>query len=164
MPVKIITSGAAQADADVCNALSPPTKGCSAGGGLHIVIPLDWQARIAAGQDVPGCTHVHLEQDGSLYVDDRAQLQLATPSAVNALTAAQQLQAAALSTKLAAVVVVTQQPGLKMAHAFDAQGNLWVPPQSAPISKWRLDRKTTIALAMMFIVAVLWFWLGWRHG
>lgn len=58
---KLITSGAIQEDADCCNYIDPPVQGCHAGGGLHVVIPADWQARIAAGQQVPGCSYHALQ-------------------------------------------------------------------------------------------------------
>lgn len=98
---------ATQADADVCNALVPPVPGCNAGGGIHIVIPPDFAARIAAGQEVPGCSYAHLEADGSLIVSDRVVAQIAVPAVVNALSAPQQAEAAALNAKLATAVVVS---------------------------------------------------------
>lgn len=105
MTVKLIVN-ATQADADLCNALEPPSSGCNAGGGVHIVIPPDFAARIAAGQDVPGCTYYKPASDGSLTVDDRVQSQIAIPAVVNALSAPLQSQAASLVTKLATAVVV----------------------------------------------------------
>lgn len=96
---------AAQADADLCNALELPSKGCQAGGGLQLTIPIDWQARVAAGQDVPGCTYAK-PIAGSLYVDDFTQQQLAIPAVISALTAPQQAQAAALNAKLATATTV----------------------------------------------------------
>ena len=104
MTKQITTSSAA--DAAICNILEPPTKGVHAGGGIHIVIPADWQTRIANAQDVPGCTYVRIESDGSAYIDDNIQTRAATPAVVNALTAPQQAQVTALNAKLAAAVVV----------------------------------------------------------
>lgn len=100
-------SSAAQADADVCNALSPPTKGCHAGSGIHVVIPADWQARIAAGQEVPGCSYAHIESDGSLFVDSVVNANIAIPAIVNALSVPLQAKAAALQTKLATAQVIS---------------------------------------------------------
>lgn len=103
---KSVTS-AVQGDADVCNALSPPTKGCHAGSGIHIVIPSDWQARIAAGQEVPGCSYAHLEPDGSLFVDANVNAKIAVPANINALSAPLQAEAAALQAKLATATVIS---------------------------------------------------------
>lgn len=100
---------ATQAEADLCNALAPPAKGCNAGGGVHIVIPPDWQALIAAGQDVPGCTYHRLDADGSLVVSDQAQARLAVPAVVNALPAPLQATAPALTAALATAVVISAQ-------------------------------------------------------
>ena len=100
-------SSAVQGDADVCNALSPPTQGCHAGAGIHVVIPADWQARIAAGQDVPGCSYAHLEPDGSLFVDATVNAKIAVPANVSALSPTLQTEAAALQTKLAAAVIIS---------------------------------------------------------
>lgn len=111
---KFIASGAIQSDADVCNAIEPPSAGCPAGGGLQLAIPGDWQARIALGQDVPGCTY-YKPIAGSMVVDDLTQARLATPAIVNALSAPQQAQAAALNAKLATATV------LASAQAAQAQ-------------------------------------------
>jgi hypothetical protein len=105
MSAKIVAA-AIQADVDVCNALEPPVKGCHAGSGIHIVIPPDFVARIAAAQDVPGCSYARLDADGSLYVDSRAQAQIAIPAVVSALSAPLQGQATALIAKLAAAAIV----------------------------------------------------------
>lgn len=117
---KLIAS-ATQSDADLCNALEPPVPGCNAGGGLHIVIPPDFAARIAAGQDVPGCTYAKPAADGSLTVDDRVQVQLAVPAVVNALPAPIQANIAAFNAKLATSVTVT-------ASAQVAQGQAEIIP------------------------------------
>ncbi len=107
---KLISSGATQADADLCNAIESPSRGCPAGGGVQVAIPSDWQARIAAGQAVPGCTYYKPTVDdaavSSLVVSDRAVARLGLPAIVNALTAPQQAQAVLLNIKLAAAAVV----------------------------------------------------------
>jgi len=77
---KLIESGATQDDASVCNAIQPPTLGCHAGGGRHIAIPPDWQARITAGETVPGCTHFALQPQASAAV-----VPLAAPIILDAL-------------------------------------------------------------------------------
>jgi len=97
---------ALQLDADVCNALEPPRAGCHAGAGMHVVIPLDFAARIALGQEIPGCSYARLEVDGSLYVSDTAQAQLALPAVVNALPSAQKIEAPLLVIKLSTAVTV----------------------------------------------------------
>jgi hypothetical protein len=99
---KVIAS-AVLADASVCNALQPPTRGASAGGGVHIVIPANFAALIAAGQDVPGCTYARVEADGTLVVSDQVQAQLAVPADVKSLPAA---DVADLTARLAAAVSV----------------------------------------------------------
>lgn len=109
MSTKQITSAATQGFCDVSNAVAPPVAGCNAGAGIHILIPPDFVARVAAHQEVPGCTYSHLEQDGSLYVTDAVQAQLAIPAVVNALSPPLQTQAALLTTALQTAVVVTAQ-------------------------------------------------------
>jgi len=104
---KDIQSGAVQLDADVCNAVDPPTQGCHAGGGIHLAIPSDWQARIAAGQQVPGCTYYTLFNGDELAVSDLTIAKLAIPAIVNALSAPLKAQAALLNVKLATAQVVT---------------------------------------------------------
>lgn len=108
MSTKQITA-AVQAEADICNLLDPPKAGVPAGAGIHIFIPVDFIARVALGQSVPGCTYASLEPDGTLYVSDTAQAQLAIPAAVQALTPQQQTQAAVLQTALLTAIVVTAQ-------------------------------------------------------
>lgn len=108
---KLIKSGAVQADADVCNNVEPPARGCHAGAGVHVDIPPDWQARILAGQQVPGCTYYALQQGDAMALDeldvsDIAVSRLATPAIVNALSAPLKAQAALLNIKLATAVVV----------------------------------------------------------
>jgi len=100
-------SSAVQGDADVCNALSLPTQGCHAGAGIHVVIPADWQARIAAGQDVPGCSYAHIESDGSLFVDAIVNTMIAVPANINALSAPLQAKAAALQAKLSIAIIIS---------------------------------------------------------
>jgi hypothetical protein len=56
MADKIITE-ATQAHADVCNLLEKPIRGTPVGRGPHVVIPDDWEARIARGENVPGCQY-----------------------------------------------------------------------------------------------------------
>ena len=47
---------------------SLPTR---AGGGLHAIIPGDWQARIDRGEDVAGITKGYaVSADGALYIKD----------------------------------------------------------------------------------------------
>jgi hypothetical protein len=106
MPPKQVATPV-QADCDVLNVLSAPTKGCDAGGGLHIVIPADWQTRILAGQQVPGCTYHKLDPDGTLTVSSLAQTNIANPVLVNAMSLPQQTAAATLLTKLSTATVET---------------------------------------------------------
>jgi len=107
MTIKTI-SGATQADADLCNVLDPPSKGCHAGGGIHVTIPPDWQARIAAGQDVPGCSYYRVAENGTIAIADQVPMQLAIPAVIAALTPPQQAEAATLTTKLSVAVVTAQ--------------------------------------------------------
>ena len=98
-----VISNATIADAQACNVLVPPMRGAQAGGGIHIPIPDDWQARILAGQEVPGCTYAHLEIDGTLSVSDSAQAALLLPAITSGIPAAEFVN---LNTKLATAVVV----------------------------------------------------------
>jgi hypothetical protein len=98
-----VVSSATQTDANVCNALVPPTRGADAGGGIHIVIPANFAALIAQGVDVPGCTYARVEADGTLVVSDQVQAQLAVPADVKSLPAA---DVADLAARLAAAVSV----------------------------------------------------------
>jgi len=107
---KRIAAGAVQLDADVCNAVDPPVRGCHAGAGLHIDIPADWAARIAAGQQVPGCSYHTLALDGSLVVSDTAIAQVAKPAVSNALPAPLKAEAPLLVTKLATAVDISLSP------------------------------------------------------
>lgn len=93
------------ADVAVCNALVPPEHGIDIGSGRHVIIPADWQTRIAAGQDVPGCAYHRLELDGSILVADTVRARLANALAIASLPAAQQVTASALETKVAATPV-----------------------------------------------------------
>ena len=99
MPSKSISSGAVQADADLCNAVDLPTLGCHAGGGLHVNIPGDWQTRIAAAQAVPGVTYYSVA-GGVLVVSAYCSAQLAIPAVVSALSVGLQAQAALIAIKL----------------------------------------------------------------
>jgi hypothetical protein len=110
---KLIASGAVQLDADVCNNIDPPVAGCHAGGGIHVTIPGDWQARILAGQQVPGCTYYTLQVQklvgtlDALVVSNFIESQLGIPAVVNSLPAgAIRGQAAVLLAKLATAQIV----------------------------------------------------------
>lgn len=70
---------ATKADVDLLNQIEPPTRGVHAGGGIHVDIPADWAARIANGEEVPGCTYAKLQSDGSLLIDDLVQVELQKP-------------------------------------------------------------------------------------
>lgn len=100
---------ATSSDVQVCNLLVSPVSGCHAGGGLHIVIPSDFAAQVIAGNDVPGCTYVKLEADGSLNVDARTQALAATPAVVQeraSRRAGGQVTRAALSLGLGSICLV----------------------------------------------------------
>ncbi len=106
MPQKKVAAPV-QADCDVLNLLVAPSRGCDAGSGLHIVIPADWQTRILAGQQVPGCTYHAIDTDGTLTVGSIDQLNLANPVLVNAMSLPQQTQVASLLTKLSTATIIT---------------------------------------------------------
>jgi hypothetical protein len=101
-------AAAVQLDADTCNAVDPPVRGCHAGIGIHVDIPADWLTRILAGQQVPGCSY-HAIDGSELTVSDRAIAQLAIPAVVNALPAPLKAEAPLLVTKLATGIVVAAQ-------------------------------------------------------
>lgn len=115
-------STAIQVDADVCNAVDPPKAGSPAGAGVHIVIPGNFASLIAQGQEVPGCTYAHLEPDGSLYVSSTVQTQLAIPAVINALPAAQQIEAPLLVTKLTTAVVASVSQAATQVSSQVSQG------------------------------------------
>ncbi len=102
---KRILTGAVQLDADVVNALDPPTAGAHVGPGVHVVIPSDFLSRIAAGQRVAGCTYASTElslSDVTLYVSTFAEAQLSIPAVINSLPPGPiRGQAALLIVKLA---------------------------------------------------------------
>jgi len=101
-------AGAVQLDADVCNNLEAPTRGCDAGGGIHVVIPADWATRVLAGQQVPGCTYYAVDSSGALNVSAAIEAGLGIPAVVNSLPAgAIRAQAALLAVKLLTAQVVT---------------------------------------------------------
>lgn len=111
----MIIIAATQSDANLCNALEPPTRGCNAGNGIHIVIPDDWKERILAGQDVLGCSYAQITNTVDslqnpitiLTVSDVVQAQLAVPASIQKLTPNQQLEASLFTGKLA---VATSDP------------------------------------------------------
>jgi hypothetical protein len=76
-------------------------------------IPADWQSRILASQQVPGCNYYSLQLEGvgaldALYVSAFVESQLSIPAIVNSLPAgAIRGQAALLLTKLATAQVVS---------------------------------------------------------
>lgn len=57
-----------RSDCDKVNVVVPPTAGVPVGGGIHVVVPADWQARIAAGIPVPGCTYLLPDTDGAVTI------------------------------------------------------------------------------------------------
>ncbi len=105
--MKRITSGAVQLDADVCNNLEAPARGCDAGAGIHVVIPADWSTRVLASQQVPGCTYYAVDIAGALDVSVAIETALGIPAVVNTLPAgAIRGQAAVLLAKLASAQVL----------------------------------------------------------
>lgn len=45
------------AEANVLHDIIAPSRGVQVGGGVHVEIPDDWEARVRAGERVPGCTY-----------------------------------------------------------------------------------------------------------
>ena len=80
-----VMPAATQADVDLCHVLEPPLAGCTAGDGVHIIIPRDFADRIRRGEHVPGCSYAHLEPDGSLVVSDAAYVKAQDPALVKRL-------------------------------------------------------------------------------
>jgi hypothetical protein len=118
MATKVI-SGATQTDADIANAMDSPVAGVHVGPGIHVVIPEDFAARIAAGQDVAGCNYVRpnpqIDNTGKttdtlLMVTDAVQAKLVVPAEVSKLSAPLQTAIPALSAKL-----VTATPAATVA-------------------------------------------------
>lgn len=61
----------------------PPTAGVPVGGGVHVVIPDDWDARVRAGERVSGCTYfapgdVTLTAAEEVIIDAAADVRLAS--------------------------------------------------------------------------------------
>ena len=97
-----VIAGAIQADVDIANAVEPPTKGCPGSLGLQVTQPADWQARIAAGDDVPGCTYAAMGMGNTLAVSARVQERILISAVVNLLSNPLQLEVPLLILKLAA--------------------------------------------------------------
>lgn len=101
---------ATQADADAINKLAAPTRGCQAGGGVHVEIPDDWHEMIMDGEDVPGCSYASLQdvfgEDGkptgeqTLFIDDQVQALLDKVVADDKATPEDKAKASALKGKL----------------------------------------------------------------
>jgi hypothetical protein len=87
MSNKQVLSGVVQADIDISNTYDPPKAGAQGTHGAQIAIPPDFAARVALGQEVPGCTYTHLEPDGSLYVSATCLSAMVGPSALTSLAA-----------------------------------------------------------------------------
>ena len=85
------------ADCAQINAVVPPTAGVPVGGGVHVVIPPDWQAQIAAGKAVPGCSYVLPDAAGNVTIDAVLSAKLA---------ASGELEALAITAKLAVATPV----------------------------------------------------------
>lgn len=100
-------------DASICNAFDPPVAGCPSGGGIQITIPPDFAARIAAGQDVPGCSYAHVEPDGSLVVSSVVQAKLANAIQIQSLSPQQQAEAPAFLQAVKASAVTPGQTAIQ---------------------------------------------------
>jgi hypothetical protein len=99
---KLIAVGTTD-EVSICLALEPPKAGVPVGGGLHVVIPPDYAARIAAGQKVAGCTYASIEPDGSLVVTDTV---IAKLSDTNATKDLDPVKVTALQTAVATAVAI----------------------------------------------------------
>jgi hypothetical protein len=116
-----LIENASQSNADLINAIVPPTAGVSAGGGIHVIIPDNWQDLISQGQTVDGCTYASIGFDGSLPIDDSVQTLLETPAIITKLPPQLQIQATALNVQINQVVsnpvvsdpIITEQVALK---------------------------------------------------
>lgn len=106
MTTKLVTS-AVQTDADICNSLDPPVAGVHVGDGIHVSIPGDFAAQIAAGKSVEGCTYAKLEPNATLYVTDTVQTNVVAPNAATKLTLTQNQELNSFKTKLASATTVT---------------------------------------------------------
>lgn len=115
---------ATQTDADLCNAIEPPVRGCHAGEGLHVAIPSDWQARILAGQHVPGCSYaataVNDESQVTLLVSDRV---LAALVNINALPVDLRVRAATLKAKTDVAPIAAQARQITAEKELDTNAS-----------------------------------------
>lgn len=79
------------ADANLLHDVIPPRAGAHVGGGYHVPIPDDWEARVRAGQHVSGCTYyapgaVDLTAEEEAIVAASADVRLVTLKTALALT------------------------------------------------------------------------------
>jgi hypothetical protein len=103
------TEATVELDARVCNKLVLPKRGEQRGRGIHVPIPEDWEARILAGERVPGCTYVAPQRevdelDGKpkvyLEISNELETRLKDAAAKESLTAAEKLVCDELSLKV----------------------------------------------------------------
>jgi hypothetical protein len=96
MPI-LISTGAIQGDADICNraTVDAPVAGVHIGPGIHITIPADWQSRCIAGEVIPGCNSHKIDVSAtaviSIIVSDKANANARIPAntaGANAVTLA----------------------------------------------------------------------------
>jgi hypothetical protein len=106
MSAKKVLSGVVQADVDISNNYDPPKAGAQGSIGVQVVIPVDFAARVALGQDVEGCTYTRVEADGSLYVTPVCIAAMVGPNAITSLAAGLRPSLPAYITKVNAGQVV----------------------------------------------------------
>jgi hypothetical protein len=100
-----LISGAVQADADICNRVTvdAPVSGVHIGPGIHVTIPVDWQTRCVAGEQIPGCSYATPEANGTMFITAKAEANQAVPANVAGANATALIN---FRTKLAAAAVI----------------------------------------------------------
>lgn len=101
MPKQI--SGAQASEAVVCNQLDPPVAGVNVGKGLHVIIPVDFVARILSGEKIAGCTYASVESDGTMVVDDVVLTRINDSQATSGLN---QTAVSSLKAKISLGIVI----------------------------------------------------------
>jgi hypothetical protein len=100
-----------QEEQEVSNLLDPPHVGTNRGGGVHVTIPPDWQARIAAGEHVPGVHYYRRDAEtGEIDAPDRLRAALDDAQARARVPARLTAALTTLDTKVrTAVVTATEE-------------------------------------------------------
>ena len=89
-------------ECNLANRLIAPTQGTHVGGGTHVVIPEDYEARILAGDLVPGCTYAAPTSHAVVTADTLDVLDALETALASSLDGDDETTRAGLVAKLAA--------------------------------------------------------------